>query len=398
MAVEIDGHRCYRLVEEYASLGMHRTGTAVDEVTREWLVAQLKGCGASIHSVDYEFGRFDAAATVVIDGDPVECLPLFYEAVGRADTTDPYTESLELAAEVVALDLDAALGRARASGRTATVLATGSDGRLVAQNRAPDLAGGIPTVLVPGGVLDGASSVEVRTSARVVPGRSSTIVATAGGGAQGPLVITTPLTGWFCCAGERGTGIALTVEIATMLAEEFPVTVVATTGHELEYLGAREYLAVSDLRPRAVLHIGASVAAGDPGDDGVPRLSPMRVAFSDLESPARDRLGGMLAPAGLGLLAIPRWGGEGELWRGQGVPVLSLVGSFRRFHTPEDLTELVTTPEALASVGSSICEAARYLAEAPHPDGDPDPRRQRLHLDDSIPVRFPQTPGTRRQG
>lgn len=362
-AAQVDGQRCFRLVEEYASLGMHRTGTEVDEATREWLATQLVERGASIESIDYSFERFDAEATVVVDGTRVECLPLFYEAIGRAETSDPYTESLELTAEVVAHDLDSALERARASGRRAAVLSTGTDGRLVAQNRAPDLADGVPTVLVPGGMLDAARSVEVRMSARLVPGRSSTVVATLGAVAQSSFVITTPLTGWFSCAGERGTGIAVTLEIAAMLSEEFPVTVVATTGHELEYLGAREHLAASDMRPRAVLHIGASVAAGDPGEDGVPRLSPMRVAFSDLGEAGNASLDEILGPAGLGVLAIPRWGGEGQLWRGRGAPVLSLVGSFRRFHTPEDITELVTTPEALRVVGSSVAEAARYLAE-----------------------------------
>ena len=71
-----------------------------------------------------------------------------------------------------------------------------------------------------------------------------------------PVVVTTPLSGWFGCAGERGTGIAIALELAKRLASSYPVTVVGATGHELEYYGAKRHLETMAVQPAAVVHVG----------------------------------------------------------------------------------------------------------------------------------------------
>jgi hypothetical protein len=235
-------------------------------------------------------------------------------------------------------------------------------GRLVAVNRAPVRPRGIPAVLAPGSLLDvlDAAHLHLDIDAYLTEGRSATVVGRLGGGGDA-VVVTTPLTGWFRCAGERGTGIAVALDLVTRLSEHHDVTVVGTTGHELEHLGLRRWLAAhaGDVAGCPVVHLGASVAAGD----GT-ALSTRRFGLTTLDVRGREALEERLAPAGLGVLGdLPSWPGEGEDWRAGGGAVLSLTGAFDRFHTPDDVPAEVTAPHLLALVADAVAEAAGVLLE-----------------------------------
>ncbi len=94
------------------------------------------------------------------------------------------------------------------------------------------------------------------------------------------LVISTPRSGWFGCAAERGSGLAIWLWLARELAHANPsvnVELLATSGHEYEYLGGEHYL--SEAAPSAPatqlwVHIGASAAARDWHELGA-RLLPL---------------------------------------------------------------------------------------------------------------------------
>jgi hypothetical protein len=209
-----------------------------------------------------------------------------------------------------------------------------------------------------------AGPLRLRLHARVEPGTSANVVATLGGAADDPFVVTTPLTGWFRCAGERGTGLAIALEVACRLAAEHPVLFVGTTGHEIGHLGARAFRRENaELRPRVVLHLGASVAAADVAPDGGLHLSPFRFAVA-CALRAREAVEVALRPASLPLAAesASEWPGEGEEWRATGSPVLSFTGGFSAFHAPDDLPERVTSPALLAVTCEAVLAAARLLA------------------------------------
>ena len=81
------------------------------------------------------------------------------------------------------------------------------------------------------------------------------------------IVVSTPSSGWFTCAGELGPGIAMLLALAewvTTRSEGLNYLFVATSGHELDFLGARLFheanLAPPPARTHAWLHLGASVA------------------------------------------------------------------------------------------------------------------------------------------
>lgn len=171
------------------------------------------------------------------------------------------------------------------------------------------------------------------------------------------VVVTTPLTGWFACAGQRGTGIAVALSLVGLLARTHPVVLVGTIGRELAHLGLRNWLATGAVEASCVAHLGASVAAGTPAD-----LSKNRFALTTVgPSAALDEA---LAPAGRTVLRdLPSWPGEGEDWRRLGVPVLSFTGGFERFQTPDDLPAAVTSPALLATVEAAVARVVDVLVD-----------------------------------
>lgn len=83
------------------------------------------------------------------------------------------------------------------------------------------------------------------------------------------LAISTPRSGWFTCAAERGGGVAAWLDLARWAIRGLPdhdLAFICNTGHEYEYLGAAE--AMKEIAPEPSktdfwLHIGANVAARD---------------------------------------------------------------------------------------------------------------------------------------
>ena len=354
------GRLLYRLVEAYAALGDHRSGTDVDDATRAWFVSELTARGADVTEVPYDFPRYEARSRLDVAGREVASIPLWYSGEGRVDDTAPSVHALEVLGGYLPIGLDDLLG----TERVMVLATTGATGRLIALNRDVAPGRGPLVVLAPGSELDAlaAGPTRLTAEAQVVPGRSATVVGRLGRRGP-PLVLTTPLSGWFACAGERGTGIALALELATALAEEVPVVVVGTTGHEVGHLGARHWLQqAAPVGARAVLHLGASAAAGQPPT----AYSPLRFAMTTLADGRRDAMASALEGAGLPLrdMGAP-WPGEGEEWRSLGAPVLSVTGAFEQFHTPDDLPSAVTSPGMLDRAYEALLAATRRLLDQP---------------------------------
>jgi hypothetical protein len=337
----------YRLVEEYASLGPHRTPAAK---AVDWFTSRLFDLGARVERVAYEYPHYDVRWDVTVDGDPLASFPLYYEGLGRIRTDDPITGTVDGYAMVAGHAHVDFVGH----GREAAVLATtyGPGGRLVVPNRRPVRGSGTHVLVVPGSAdLDG--RVVVDADARIVSSRAENVVAAFGEGER-PLLVATPISGWFACAGERGTGIALALALAPTIAEMCPVVVVGTTGHELDDYGLARLLESRTYAPRAILHLGANVAS----------KSTTRIVRSSITHRAVDA-----ALAAIDATPVPidkpddpqRWVGEAREWSHVGAPMLSFSGFTPVFHTPEDLPPEATSPELLAATSAAIFEAARVM-------------------------------------
>ncbi|MEZ5226581.1 MAG: hypothetical protein R2710_07890 [Acidimicrobiales bacterium] len=153
--------------------------------------------------------------------------------------------------------------------------------------------------------------------------------------------------------------------MATRLGGERPVLFVGTTGHEIGYLGVDRLVNEAGFgTPAAIVHIGASTAAGVVLD-GEGTLSPTRLALSSL--PAADGRAVVDAAADGGLNVLenpPDWFGEGEMLKRLDVPLLSFVGTFPDFHTPLDVVERVTTPSMLADASATVEHTVRAFLDA----------------------------------
>jgi len=362
------GEHLYQLVQAYAALGEHRTGTPVDQATLAWFATELGKRGARVDNVPYRFERYVAHCRLMAHAAEVEAFPLYYEAVGTVHSSRLHLAELAIVANANAPHLDEVVARARMSGAEAAILATtGAGGRLIALNRAPVLGSGFPTVLVPGSALPmlRQAAVHLELDARLEPSASATVIGHLGqGDAAPPVVLTTPLSGWFRCAGERGTGIAIALQLATELAERWPVMVVGTTGHELHYLGLRRFLAAHALHPSAIIHLGASLAPTTLSPESGSTFTAFRQGLTTAGEGIAQRLEGVLAPARFPVRSNPaQWLGEGEEWVRLSTPLLSLASNFPLFHTPQDLPEHATSPEQLEITHTAINRAAQLFLE-----------------------------------
>jgi hypothetical protein len=366
-----------RRVSEYADLGFHRTGTDVDVRTIDWFSAELAALGGRVDRRAFAFRRFDAVTTVTIDGEEVPSDALYYEGVGDFRSRSPRVASVVAATgDRTSEAFDEEIARARDAGADGLVVATqGAVGELVMPNRVPRPGSGLPVVLVPGrhgeGLLSGRVAVEY--AARLGPGASANVVASFGAGAgRRPIVLATPLSGWYTCAAERATGIAVLLGLVERFAGAHPLLVVGASGHELlHHIGLQALLDVTDIDAELVVHLGANVAvcARDPstgalelapgGRDGTPLPPSFRGAFVRMPAGRFPPIGDALAPADLHpLVDPPQFRGEGALWaRATDAPLMSFVGVSPLFHTPADVPDNTTTGEATATVLGAIGDA-----------------------------------------
>ena len=137
--MSLTGEHLYQLVQAYSALGVHRTGTPVDQATIEWFANELVKRGARVNKAPYRFERYVADCRLIAHTTEVEALPLYYEAVGKVNSSRLHLAELAIVSNLDAPQLADVIARARISGADAAVLATtGAGGRLVALNRAPD--------------------------------------------------------------------------------------------------------------------------------------------------------------------------------------------------------------------------------------------------------------------
>lgn len=349
----------FDVVETYATFGDHRTGSKADLDTAAWLTDHLDVLGAEVEPRQVVFDRYDVRAALTGARGPIDCVPVFYEALGALVTDDVEIVHAPVGAVGSADGLDAPLAAPPAAPARVLVI-DGPPGWPVAPNRPVARPGGVPTVVVAGdaGGLDGA---ELEFDAQLVPGVAPIVAAELGPADGAPITVTTPLSGWFACAGERGSGLAVALEVARALAGRGRrVRFVAASGHELDHLGVRVWLDEMGHGGGPVVHLGASVAACDPADDGSLRLATSRFVMAD--PPTVPGLDDAVAPAAFAVVDPDPWPGEGAEWRATGAPVLSFVGRFRWFHTANDVPAVATDDAALDAARTAVLHAVdRFL-------------------------------------
>lgn len=363
-----------RLVEDYASLGVHRTGGPADAATVDWMHDQLRARSLDVERIPAPWPGWSGDSSVDVGGSPIEHLVVPHAWTGSVDTSDVQVGSFSPRSGGVSAVLDDAVADCGDDPRPLLLATEHPNGELVGVNR-NDLAlrWHRPVVLCAGRDLERLRQGPMRVR---VSGRHENAVATnliarnrTAGQASAPLVLTTPLNGWFTCAGERGTGIAVLLDLVERLVD-LPLLVLATTGHEVGYFGVRQLLPQLTEPLAAIVHVGASVAVlEEPTDTGdradaseQPAFASTRVALTSLDDAAAAPIGAALAAVGLHTTAnAPGWLGEGTVLCDLDAPLLSITGAGVDFHTPADTPDRATSAAALTAVADAFEEAARLL-------------------------------------
>jgi hypothetical protein len=174
------------------------------------------------------------------------------------------------------------------------------------------------------------------------------------------VIVMTPRSGWWNCAGERGGGIACWLELIRSLAEIEPkrnVIFVATSGHEIGLLGIESFL---DRRPglerhaRAWVHFGANIGATvDPS---------LRYSASDrdLNGLAQDAL--QESGAGPSEPARSMVGAESSLIYSRGARCVAVTGgTYPLFHREADRWPSSIDVDAIARCARAFAVVAANL-------------------------------------
>lgn len=390
----LSGDRLYDDVRYYAGIGEHRTGSDADHATSEWLLSELEAVGFTTERRSFDLAVFSPKeASLQINDLSVRGFPYWFPRTtpqkGFRAILRPFASGVSLKGAIAFVDSEMAgiwhtvdvaswADQANAAGAKALVLAINHpSGEHYQPNAKPPYvqqALPLPVILL--------SAKEAKRVTRAVNQpvtlrlTGETLKTAQGVNIIGRLkrndgdwiVVSTPTSGWFTAAGERGPGVALWLALARWLAENDDNTnylFVAASGHELDYLGARTLLAQGVLPPptavKAWIHFGASIGVRDwqvVGSDLVPlervQSNSSLFAYSPYLGGTRQAFEGVpgveIHP--MDLLPEAR-GGELALYRDAGYPMIGFVGSHRFFHTPRDLPD-VTSAALLAPYGNAI--------------------------------------------
>lgn len=377
--------RITSVIREFDAQGHHRTGTAVDHASGEWLRAALEDAGAEAALEAYPFPRFNPGESFVECGAArVPGLPMFDATPttpsGLTGVIGPSGEDADVGLFIGPPGAAAPeLNEVRASGRYRAIVyvTTGGQPGLAPRNAvAFPRMGGVPVLQVSSERRAELEAIAARheivrlvSTGEVERGTASNVVGRIRGqdSAIPPLVVMTPRSGWWECASERGGGIACWLEIARDASRQplrRDVLFLASTGHELGHWGLERFIESRETFPTSAclwLHLGASVGAAL-------ELRPLMFSSdADLGSIALESLAKAGAPPAQ---AAPRGtvpGGEAKNIHERGGRYVSFAGGSAVFHLQQDRwpdAVNVAAVSAYADACISIVRAADALPES----------------------------------
>ena len=259
-------------LERYDGFGIKASGGPGDQATGAWLEDTLKGWGYTCRRQPFDVPWFDVRTATLSSGD-AEAL-VIPQAIVAATGPKGVTGPLRLASDhgdlsgAIALivlpykrwaafgdpQVARPLADAFARGALAAVLVTtGPTGEAIALNVSTHK----PPIARPVAILAPKSARPFLAAAE--QGHSATLIVDGQGGQRSAynliahldrkspktVIVSTPRSGWFHCAAERGSGLAVWLSLARWLARTnhgVNIELLATSGHEYEYLGGEHYL------------------------------------------------------------------------------------------------------------------------------------------------------------
>lgn len=293
-AQTFDPDRLMADVQAYYDFGVHRTAHEGDIRTSEWLTERFRSMGLETDAHRFQVRQFFLTDASIEDGDGrISAFPIWLPRAtppqgltARLTRVDADTPDGDIRGAIAWLDpgRPGALGaldeKAIAAGAAAIVYeSTDRGGRglfqaVNAERRYVDVQRPVPTLIFGSADTERlrrsvGRDIKVRITGRMVEdAEASNVIARRVVDPEADwIVISTPSSGWFTNAGERGGGIAMLLELADWVSHRsdgLNYFFVANSGHELDYLGARllheAHVAPEPSRTRAWVHLGAQIA------------------------------------------------------------------------------------------------------------------------------------------
>ena len=326
----------------------HRTGSAGDKATDDWLRNSMQAAGLSPSVDAFEFERVAIhECTVLVDGLQISGVPMF-----DGGSTGPTPIEGQLGREILCAPSapstpTASLQKLRQAPACQALIAVSApqgnvDGLALLNAESYHAPWGPPVVQVSSiyaSQMQLYADAGARASVLAHTSRSQEITHNVTVSIDGtdshakPIVVMTPKSAWWTCTAERIGGICVWLALARhFAANPTPARIIftANTGHELSHLGLDHFLeANAGLDAEFWFHLGANFASKD---------SAIHLqASSDFYM---DKLTSHLGQHGVHSatqtpIAV-RPAGEARNIYDIGGQYLSILGSNRWFHQPED--------------------------------------------------------------
>lgn len=377
-------------LDEYDALGEHRTASPGDNATSPWLADKLTRSGYQTSQPSFDFDLFEPDRCEIAIGDQKISLfpawPVVETGGSTAQLASIDAPDIKGKIAVIAFDhkvytwaqpqcggpVQAAIAR---GAKAVLAITEGPTGGIVALNAIPSRhAWTVPVLLAPGrekarltdAAAHGAEATLISTGKRTPNAKATNVLAHRPGNGK-TIVLSTPKSGWFHCASERGSGIAIFLALADWLARTSTADImcIATSGHEIDGTGGREFLtngAPTPDRTRLWLHIGANVACstitfadGKPAPEDAPFAARRITASASLLPAVQKAFAGQPGYDTPQDAATSEAVGEAAIFRDAGYnPILGVVGLSPLFHTRLDRAPLAASPTAIAAVASGL--------------------------------------------
>ena len=358
------GDQAYEIVRVFSEMGIHRTGTQGDHDTLFWLNSELGVGGADVSFQKFPYHHFDAELSVWSAGKLIEAEALYYSLIGQRNLNNVATGIVDAHGDedVISHEISYMVDAAKEDGFDGLVLATRCPtGGLCAINRDHRMDLDFPVVLVAQDNLNKiqTSGAEIFFAASVRKRMAKNVIARFSGPTSAQrVVVTTPISGWFRCAGERGCGLAIAIFVSRQLSKNFAVDLLLTSGHELGMCGGYHLAQNYNPKPECVLHLGSCIA----------NIDAKMTAICSTNSATAAHIASILKRLGIKLATLSdptnkeNWVGESMCWVSNNLPILSIAGLAPHFHARSDLPEVVTNPGLLNTAIEVIIDSALALA------------------------------------
>lgn len=382
-------------VMRYADLGEHRTASMADLKTAGWIKEAMSAAGLRSEFDTWSLRQFQLGTCWVETlGTRMGALPLWHPTpIGKEPVTLPLVSGGDPTGKIALVLFEDVMvtsksdhsskieSAAKAGARAIVGCAPHGSGEIYGQNVIPphnQQPWPIPVLMVAPKhwhiLIDAADHRDTATLCLSgIDEHSAEAHNVVSRLDRGPrwIIVSTPQSGWFRCAGERGAGIALLLGLARWAARsKMPQSFLflSNSGHEIGHMGIH-HIFEQGILPRADqtdfwLHLGASIGTRAYSQaDGIlspcgPEPESWLFCSSDLQAPLQHAFEEL---PHLSAELYNRKNGEIRWVLERGYSAFSLMGPQRFFHLESDGPEAIDA-DMLSAIGKTLCRSFAALA------------------------------------